>query len=69
MSVIWELILYTVGLVAAEKITFENYKVFKIAATTQTQADFLNQLDEEVLNEVSKLFEYKETNKIFLRIN
>ncbi|KAL0101516.1 hypothetical protein PUN28_018972 [Cardiocondyla obscurior] len=43
----WKLILFcTVGLVAAEQATFENYKVFKIATATQAQANLLNQLAE-----------------------
>ncbi|XP_011872350.1 PREDICTED: zinc carboxypeptidase-like [Vollenhovia emeryi] len=41
----WKLIiLCTVGLVAAERATFDNYKVFKITPTTQPQVDFLKQL-------------------------
>lgn len=43
----WKLIiLCMVSLVVAEKATFENYKVFKIATTTQKQADLLKQLTE-----------------------
>ncbi|XP_012527601.1 zinc carboxypeptidase [Monomorium pharaonis] len=42
----WKIIILctVVGLVAAEKTTFENYKVFRVAATTETQAELLNQL-------------------------
>lgn len=47
-----------VSLVAAEKATFDNYKVFKIAATNQTQAELLNQLA-EVPDGVSKYFIHK----------
>jgi len=43
--IMWKLIiLCMVGLVAAEEATFENYKVFQIATTTQEQADLLNQV-------------------------
>lgn len=54
MIIMWKIIiLCTVGLVTAEQATFENYKVFKIAATTQEQTDFLNQA--EILDGVSKI--------------
>lgn len=50
-----------VGMVAAHQATYENYKVFKITPTTQTQADFLNSLVEH-FDGVSKAFhlQYKE---------
>ncbi|XP_011160936.1 zinc carboxypeptidase [Solenopsis invicta] len=42
----WKIIILctVVGLVAAEQATYENYKVFKVIATTQAQAESLNQL-------------------------
>jgi len=47
-----------VGLVSAEQATFDNYKVFKIATTTQMQVKLLNQLA-EIPDGVSKFLSIK----------
>ncbi|XP_011705384.1 PREDICTED: zinc carboxypeptidase A 1-like, partial [Wasmannia auropunctata] len=41
----WKIIILCtiVGLVAAEQVTYDNYKVFRITVTTQMQAALLNQ--------------------------
>lgn len=60
-NIMWKLIiLCMVGLVAAEEATFENYKVFQIATTTQKQADLLNQLA-DLSDGVSTFFKHTET--------
>jgi len=60
MIIMWKIIiLYTiVGLVSAEQATFDNYKVFKIATTTQMQVKLLNQLA-EIPDGVSKFLSIK----------
>lgn len=46
------------GLTAAQKATFENYKVFRVTPITEEQLEILRQL-ENVHNEVSRIFNRK----------
>ncbi|EGI65835.1 Zinc carboxypeptidase A 1 [Acromyrmex echinatior] len=44
MTIMWSIILCIVVSVAGKQITFENYKVFKIIATTSTWNELINRL-------------------------